>query len=152
MKKSTKIIVGTVVGLSVVGGAAAFAHSQHEGGFGYGHHKAYMIERVSERLDLTADQDVKLDNLLNEMRRMRRESVSNRKESMEQVQDLFSAPVLDQQAALELFNSKVDSMTQRVPIIIGAIAAFTDSLTPEQKEQAREMMEQRFDGHGHRWQ
>lgn len=149
MKKSTKVIVATAVGLSILGGATAIAHSKHGAGFGYGGHRGHMIEHIGERLALTTDQEGKLDSVFKEMRDMRREMMRNRRESMEQISELLNAPVLDQQAALELFTAKVNTVEQRAPGIIAAIADFADSLTPQQKEEVREMMQQRIERHGY---
>ncbi len=150
MKKVTKVVLVSLAGLGIVGGAAAYAGSK--GGCGFGHgpgHRmgGHMVERVSDKLDLTVEQEGKLDNVFLEMRQMRRDVMRDRKDNMQEVMSLLDAPSLDQEKALAMFNDKADAIKQHAPEIVAAMADFSDSLSPEQKQQAQEMMQHRFDRH-----
>ncbi len=154
MKKATKVVLVSLVGLGIVGGAAAYAGSKGRCGFGhgYGHggHRmgGHMLEHISDRMDLSVEQEEKLDNVFDEVRQMRREIMRDRKENMQDIVSLLDAEKLDQDKVLALFNEKTDTVKQHAPEIVAAMAEFSDSLTPEQKQHVREMMERRFDHHG----
>jgi Spy/CpxP family protein refolding chaperone len=107
-----------------------------------------MVEHMSERLDLDAEQEQRLDAIFAQMRDLRREAMQSRRDSMIEVASLLEAPNLDQARTLEVFSAKIDSMEQRAPQLIATVAQFTDSLTPEQKQQAKDMLERRFERHG----
>lgn len=149
MKKSSKIIITSIVGIGLLAGAASFAHSRGVGhGFGHGCRGNHMVEHMSERLDLDAEQEQRLDAIFAQMRDLRREAMQSRRDSMIEVASLLEAPNLDQARTLEVFSAKIDSMEQRAPQLIATVAQFTDSLTPEQKQQAKDMLERRFERHG----
>jgi len=152
MKKVTKVVLVTLASVGVVGGAAAYAGSKGGCGFGYGHsgHRmgGHMVERMSDRMDLSADQEDKLDNVFDEMRQMRRDVMRDRKDNMQEIVSLLDAPNLDQGKAMAMFNDKADAIKQHAPEIVAAMAEFSDSLKPEQKQQIRQMMEQRFEHRG----
>jgi Spy/CpxP family protein refolding chaperone len=154
MKKATKVVLVSLVGLGIIGGAAAYAGSKGRCGFGhgYGHggHRmgSHMLEHISDRMDLSAEQEEKLDDVFDEVRQMRREIMRDRKENVQEIVGLLDAEKLDQDKALAMFNDKTDTMKQHAPEIIAAMAEFSDSLTPEQKQQVRAMMEHRLDRRG----
>ncbi|MCB1811702.1 MAG: hypothetical protein KDK04_08285, partial [Candidatus Competibacteraceae bacterium] len=78
-----------------------------------------------------------------------------RDENMAMVRDLIAEPTLDQQQLLALVESKTDEFKAQAPEVIAAVAAFSDSLSAEQKQEVLDMMERRMehrkgDRKGHR--
>ncbi|MDH3693007.1 MAG: periplasmic heavy metal sensor [Gammaproteobacteria bacterium] len=152
MKRVTKVVLVTLASVGIVGGAAAYAGSKGGCGFGHGNggHRmgGHMVERISDRMDLSADQEEKLDNVFDEMRQMRRDVMRDRKDNIQEVLSLLDAPKLDQDKAMAMFNDKAEAIKQHAPEIVAALAEFSDGLSPEQKQQVRDMMEHRFDRYG----
>ena len=153
MKTSTKLISSILVGIGLIGSAAAF-HKPRWCSHGPGHwqseHRAEEIaERVSERLELNEAQTTKLNRLKDQLLALREGFREDRERNRAQLMDMISAPELDQQRALDMVRQRVSSMEQKAPEVIAAIADFHDNLDPEQKQKVREFLENRFD-HG-RW-
>lgn len=142
MTKAKKIIVGaliTVASLLSLGTYAADGIENHRGTYaanGIGNDRGAFI---ANKLDLNEDQKAKFDNL---QKVISEQKEANQADNMrEQFKALLTAPVLDQYQALTLFEQKAATMQQSAPIIIAAIASFTDSLSAEQKAKAQDMME-----------
>ncbi len=160
MNKSTKIAISGILGAALLGGAAV-AHNRggspmgagydgggHHGGYFGGHPGSHFIERLSDQLDLTTEQETQLDAAMDKMRDLRRETRRQRRDTRNDMLALLESPNLDQKTALELVTSKVRIMEQRAPEVIAAVASFTDSLTPEQKQQVRAWFAQRMASRG----
>lgn len=157
MRKSNKIVIAGLLSASLLGGVA-LAHNRSVGFMGPGHfggpHGGHFIEHFGDQLDLSVDQEAKLDALMEMMHKMRRDTRKDRHENKKQMAALLESPTLDQQKALELFTQNLEKMEQRAAEVIAAIAAFTDPLTSEQKEQIKEWLDHRMQarGPGPRWQ
>ncbi len=130
MKRSSKILVAAALVLVVGGTAAAVAKQSY---WRFGPDGAAFVQRLSEELKLDEQQSTQLESLRQLAVRLRGESRAGRDQHREQVLTLLSAPTLDQQEALRLLSEKTDTVTQRAPEVIAALAAFTDSLSAEQK-------------------
>ncbi len=156
MKTSTKIVTATVLSVGLIGGVAAFGGYCPKGdGHGYGHgygdsqHRAErMVERIADKLDLSHDQITKLDTLKEDLLSLRTEMRENRGQHKQDLIALMMQPTLDQAKALTMLKEKTQTMEQRAPEMITAIANFSDSLTAEQKQELAETLEKRFHG---RW-
>ncbi len=154
MKKASKIILGSVLVVTAAGTLKVFAGSGegchfrgHGGPFASGMIMGRMTERVSSELDLTATQKGNLDALVKEITAIRSEAISHRDERKAELLSLLDSPTLDQARVLNLVTEKAQKVETVAPEIIAAIAAFTDSLTPEQKTHLHERIDQGF-GHG----
>ncbi len=160
MNTSSKILITGILSAVLLGGAA-LAHNRggpmgagyggggHHGWFG-GHHGGQLFDRLSEQLDLTAEQETQLDAVMDKMRDLRRETRRQRRETREEMLALLDSPALDQNKALELVTGHVRIVEQRAPEVIAAIASFTDGLTPEQKRRVGAWFEQRMASRGPR--
>lgn len=135
MKRVTKIIIGTVIVTSTVGGIA-YAKSS------CGMHGP---QRLVKNLDLNDEQQKNFDALIKEFRSTRQEMQRNRKQGRDEMLSLLSADKLDQNRAQALVEGKATAVKSKSPEIIAAIANFTDSLSPEQRQQLRERITDRMD-------
>lgn len=153
MKTSTKIITSILVGLGVIGSAAAFHKPRwchHGHGYWQSEHRTEeIVERISDKLGLDETQMASLNRLKEQLVLMREDFREGRQQRRTQIMEIVAAPKLDQQRALDLVSQRITTMQQKAPQIIAAIAEFHDGLSPEQKQKAKEFMEHRFD-HG-RW-
>jgi len=157
MRKFNKIMIAGLLSASLLGGVA-LAHNRSGGFMGPSHfgpsHGAHFIEHLGNQLNLSVDQEAKLDALMETMHKLRRDTRKERRENNKQMAVLLDSQTLNQQKALELFTQNFTKMEQRAPEVIAAIAAFTDTLTAEQKQQIKEWFEHRMHarGSGPRWQ
>ncbi len=154
MKRSTKMIIASTVGVVVLGGAA-FAHYPGSMRMGPGHfgspHGGHFIERLGDQLELTSAQEAKFDQIVDQLRQMRRDIRKQRRESKQQVLALLDADTFDQQKALTLFTEKFQTIEKRAPDVIAAVAVLYDSLTEEQRLQLRNMLDLRHGPRGDHW-
>lgn len=143
MKTLTKIMIGSAIVLSVAGGAA-----WAKGG--------YCDQRgpqgLAQGLELTAEQQVKFNALVQQMQARRQQMREQRQARRGEMLQLLDAATLDQQKARELVNQRTAAMQQNAEAMIEAIAGFTDSLTAEQKAQLRQNIETRMQRMQHRMQ
>lgn len=133
----------------VLGGLAACGH-RHPG-WGAGAMsaeeqvamRAKIVERVSSRLDLDAEQKTHL-NLLAEQIAAKRQAVKgNTADPRAEVKALFAGSKFDAARAQSLVNEKTAAVQAASPELIAALARFYDGLRPEQQAKLREFMDKR---------
>lgn len=153
MKRSTKIIIGSVLGLGLISAVTAKQFGACEGGpgFGGGHRAEWMSKRVSQRLDLNDTQQLALQTL--------KDSMLDRVDSMRDQREMMGADIqsllnneFDQVKAQQLIEKKIQALRENVPEMISAFAGFYDQLDAGQQAQVREMLEQRMSHRGWRGQ
>jgi Spy/CpxP family protein refolding chaperone len=143
MKKVTKIILGSVAAVTLVVGASGYAVAKHFGG-GHGMMGDYMIYKLDRQLDLT---DTQVDQLEAIQEYVKTKRAEHKKEDHKaEIKALLADPVLDQQKIISMMDEKIQDMRGNAPEMISKIAAFTDSLSAEQRTALVEMM----DKMGHR--
>jgi len=135
MKRVTKIIIGTVIVTSTIGGIA-YAKSS------CGMHGP---QRLVKNLDLNDEQQKNFDALIKEFRSTRQEMKQNRKQGRDEMLSLLNADKLDQNKVQAMVEGKTSAVRNKAPDIIVAIANFTDSLSTEQRQQLRERITDRMD-------
>ena len=145
MRKRNKIIIAAVSGIVLISGLAACGH----------HHSPeeradYIMEKINDKLDLTAPQLSQLEQLKNELMNARQSMHTERDTLHNEVNELLSQPTLDQERALKLIRDRTESINQKAPQIITAFAGFYDSLTSEQQAVIRDKV-QKHKEHRHHW-
>lgn len=153
MKTTRKLIIGTLLGATLVAGVTAVAHQGKR--FWHDHdpqqRAEWMIERVSDKLDLDAEQTGKLTVLVEEMQTLKRALQANREVLRDDLLALVSAEQLDQQALIDIVTEKTGLINSSAPRIIAALADFSNHLDPGQKARLQQFMQHRI-GHQHHWQ
>ncbi|MEY4979731.1 MAG: hypothetical protein RLZZ352_2001 [Pseudomonadota bacterium] len=104
-----------------------------------------VIEKVSSKLDLNAEQKQKLGVLADEMIASRKAFRGNTDPRTE-LTALVAGDKFDRSKAQALLDQKMQAMQGSSPKMLNAFADFYDSLNPEQQKQVRERLEKR--GHG----
>lgn len=144
MKKRNKIIIAAVTSVAILGGVAAC-----------GHHRSpeeradYMVEKVTSKLELTDAQVVELEQLKDELLSVRKSWLEERETVHNQVDNLLSQSTLDQQQVLNLVRERTDSINQKAPQVVTALAGFYDSLDPDQQAMLREKVQEHKESHHH---
>ncbi len=148
MKKTGNILLGVVLGASLAGAGVAFAGGgagapgYWGGGHGkwghhhgeHGHWRGRMVQHISRSLGLDSAQQENLKAVVTQMAQVHKAMRSDRAADQKQVLALLSAPKLDQKKALELVKQRTQQVEQQAEPVIAAIAVFTDSLNPQQRQ------------------
>jgi len=151
MKKSTKILIGTVLVVSSLGVVKVFAGGPF--GHGFSHHDGdgEMFDKITGRiaykasneLDLTEQQKSNLDALIMQSKVISQDMQTNRASHKEQLIQLLTADTLNQDEAMNMLMQKTENVQNFAPQMIAAIAQFTDSLDSTQKEKMKAFIQQR---------
>ena len=144
----------TLIGLTSVtvllGGLAACGHrGDHARGWSderITEVRGKVIEKVSSKLDLNADQKAKLGVLADQMIASRKAFRGN-SDPRTDIQALIAGDKFDRSKAQQLLDQKLQAAQGNGPQILSAFGDFYDSLNPEQQKQVRERLERR----GHVW-
>ena len=103
------------------------------------------IEKISDRLDLNADQKAKLAALADQMIASRK-ALRGNTDPRTDLQALVAGDKFDRSKAQQLLDQKLQAAQGNGPQMLAAFGDFYDSLNPEQQKQVREKLERR--GHG----
>lgn len=147
-----RTLVGLFGASILVGGLTACGHRQH--GFGANlsaeesaQHRAKMVERVSGKLDLNADQKQRLNLLADKLHAQRLALMGPASDPRAEVKALVAGAKFDQARLQALVAEKTAAVQSQSPEVIVALADFYDSLNPAQQQKVRDFMERR----GHWW-
>ncbi len=161
MKRSTKIIIGTVIGVGLVGAVTAKQFGSCEYGGGYGHrghfskmehggrHMDRMAQRITKKLDLNTEQQAELDKLKTSIFDSVQDMRSQKPDASE-IQALLNNE-FDQTKAMQLIEQRGQVLKETAPQIITAFAQFYDQLNAEQQAKVSEMVEYRMSHREHKW-
>jgi Spy/CpxP family protein refolding chaperone len=156
MKTWIKRSLYSLVGASIVlGGLSACGHNRH----GYGGNmsaedqaqmRGKIVEKVSNKLDLNADQKQRLNVLADKLQEQRAALVGKTTNPRADMQALVAGEKFDRSRAQALVAEKTAAITGKSPEVITAMADFYDSLTPAQQTKVREAMQKGRHGWWHR--
>ena len=145
MKKSTKVIIASVLGISVItAGVTAFAR---HAGYGWHHHEhraEHIAEHVGDWLELDRRQEVKLTQTLDELFAFGRDFKAQNSIDRQALINLLEQPQLDQATLLAMVNEKIQTVSDSAPNLVASIADFTDSLDAVQKRQLTDKLSRRM--------
>lgn len=147
-----RTLIGLFGAAVLMGGLAACGHRPH--GFGAtmsaedaAQHRAKVVERVSSKLDLNADQKQRLTVLADKLHEQRIALMGQAKDPRADVKALVAGDKFDKARAQALVTEKTTVLQSKSPEVIAALADFYDSLNPAQQQKVRDFMEHR----GGRW-
>ena len=139
------------------------AHHGHHHHFHHGHGRfdgdaadlvELLADRISQRLDLNAEQEARLARLLAAAQQQRQ--ALRRDVLVPELRDLLAEATLDREAARLLLSERIAAVQAAAPALIDALADFFDALDAEQQQVLRFML--RFKrrgwgrpGRGDRW-
>ncbi len=135
MKRHTRVILVVLVLISAAGGAAYYCF-----GGGPEARADRVVARIGDRLDLDADQRLRLDRLKAEIMGLRAEARAGRADTLDQLVAILLAPRLDQAELLDMLEQRTRTVRERAPAVLETVASFTDSLTPAQKSEIGDLI------------
>jgi Spy/CpxP family protein refolding chaperone len=147
MTKGKKILLASALSVLTFGGFAAYAGSGENCGFskhGFamsGMHSEkraeMMVKRMQNRLNLTAVQVSNLEAVQQLFAKYHQDKAADGKGAL---LSLLDAPSLDQAEALHLLQSRGEARKAQAPVMIAAMATFTDSLNNEQRAKLKKTL------------
>ena len=137
MKKATKIIIGTVVTLSIIAGTGAYAGKKFMGKM----NGDYVIQKLDKKLDLSDTQVDRLKDIQSYVMSHHKDKKQHRAKSKAKLITLLSSPSLDQAQVLAILDEKLQTIRAEAPTAISKIADFSDTLTETQRAELLEMIE-----------
>ncbi len=100
-----------------------------------------MVERIGDKLDLNAEQKLKLEAVATEMQAQRKAFRGDSANPRDDFKALIAGDKFDRAGAQALLEQKTAAVQQQGPKVLTALADFYDSLTPEQQQQVRERLD-----------
>lgn len=143
MKKSTKIIIASLLVVGVSGGVFAYGKSGHWN-MAPEEKAEFVTNRITKKLDLNENQQRNLQVLADDMLVLMKDMKAGRQAHMNQIQEMLGEPVLDQGKALQMINGKTRQIQSKAPALVASLAVFLDSLNPEQKAELQEFASKRM--------
>ncbi len=137
MTKLTTLLTAATLVIGTAAGSIAYAQKDKVRGEG---RIERMVERATERLNLDVTQQQALENLKNEFVNQRTQIKEQMKSSRQEMLDMIVAEDFDEARALELVNQRALTIQASAPDVVNAMGVFLDTLNPEQKVQAQEMI------------
>lgn len=142
-----KTLMGSFGVVIALGGLTACSSGHHHRGGMTAERMAEvrskMVERVSDKLDLNADQKLKLNVLADKIEAQRAAFVAKTPDPRAEIQAIVAGDRFDRERAQALLNEKTHAVQVHSPEVLAALADFYDALNPAQQQKVRELMQRR---------
>lgn len=139
----------TTATVALFGLTACGSHGDHSRGWSeerVAQVRGKAIDKISNKLELTAEQKVKLGVVADEFIASRKAFKGSSADPRSEVLTLIEGNKFDRNKAQTLLDQKTQVVQGSGPKMLSAFGDFYDSLTPEQQKQVRERLNKR--GHG----
>lgn len=133
----------------LLGGLTACGHRDHGRAWSderVAEMRVKVVDRISGKLDLNAEQKAKLGVLADKLREQRNALVGSSADPRSEMQAIIAGPAFDRARASALLEGKLSAVHTKAPDVMNAAADFYDSLRPDQQAKVREFLASR----GHR--
>jgi Spy/CpxP family protein refolding chaperone len=137
--------LSAALALALLIGASAGAFGRHAGGF-----SERRIERMLDAVEASDEQRVEVRAAFDELHDLWRESRRERRDSREAIAAALTGEEIDREALEALRADQVASFEARSQQLLGALVRVAQALTPEQRRQVAEHMEEHRDHREHR--
>ena len=148
MKKSSKIILATVLVVGISGTVLAFGAKHHYQNMSMQERTEMFNYHLSRKLDLNTEQEIKLESLSSRFGEVAEQIRQQKADRVQFIEDLLDEGPLDQAALLHKISQKTEIVNNNAPEMVALIAQFVDSLDPAQKTELKEMIQHRSHHHG----
>lgn len=101
-----------------------------------------VIDRVSSKLELNAEQKQRLNALADKLREQRM-ALRGKTDPRSDMQSLVAGEKFDRSKAQAMMGEKTAALNAKGPEVIAAFGDFYDSLTPAQQAKVRDFMQHR---------
>lgn len=101
----------------------------------------WVVEKVSDKLELDKDQENKLKDLVATAHEIKKTQGEKRKAQKEELKALLLSEKLDKTASRKLFDGRQQAMSESFDPVFEKLQVFHASLTAEQKKEAVKYLE-----------
>lgn len=145
LKKTLAGLLGTVV---LMGGLTACSRGHHGNWSdeGVAEVRTKVVSKITQKLELNAAQQQKLDGLANEIVAQRTAFRGESKDPRADMAALIQGDKFDRTRAQAMLDQKTQAIQGNAPKVLTALGDFYDSLTPEQQKEVRALQD-----HRHGW-
>jgi Spy/CpxP family protein refolding chaperone len=118
-----------------------------------GHHGAeFMVDYVSETLDLTETQQEHLARIKDELMEKGQQMRANRQAFHDEIISQLNSEEIDQERLIKAVDEKRAQMEEMIDLVIARLVEFHRTLTPEQKTKLVAKLENFRRWHRHDWE
>jgi len=144
LRSLTIIAIIAVLGL----GSTAFVGCQHRGG-----HRGldFMVDYMTEALDLTADQEAMANAFKDEILAKAKEMHADKKQMHDEIKTQLSSEVIDTDRVKALMIEHRTGMETVMDLAVDRIAEFHATLSPEQRTKLLNKLEKFEKRHHREW-
>jgi len=147
-KTKKRVLWITLPLIVVMGTGAAVAGFKQYGGH---HNPERMVQRISEKLDLSDDQKLKLEAVKDAIIESKKAFRDERKDTLDKVIAEVSKPEMDEARIMTLIEERTSKIDVIAPEVVGPVIEFHKSLDDDQREKIVNLLETMRDwGWGHR--
>ena len=147
-RKTRKVLWVAVPLVVVLGAGAAVAGFKHNHGI---HGPERMMQRISEKLELTQEQQTKLEAVKDALVEGRQAFRQERAETFDKVIAEVRKSEMDESTVMALVEERTSRIDVLAPGVVGPVVEFHKSLNDEQREKVVNLLEAMRDwGWGHR--
>ena len=139
MSKTLIIVVATGVVVLLAGG---IAWAKHRGACAFGGPEG-LVKYTSDRLGLNEPQKTKLETFGQSLAGLRDQWRQKRRETKSELLSLLELPRLDRDKAAALIEQRQLAWREQGRELVDRFAEFSDSLSAEQREKLRTLIEER---------
>jgi Spy/CpxP family protein refolding chaperone len=143
VKNKTKVFTALFIVLGLISATSYADYKKHKGG--------HKMEQMTEQLSLSDAQRKKAKAVhknMQEMQKMHRKGRMNERDSMA---DLLDDTSFDENKALAIIRNKHEKMENHAKKMISAMAAFSNSLSSDQKQKLQTLLKDKsYFGGGHK--
>ena len=145
VKKGIYVLLVSVLIAGVAGLAGCRRHS-HE------HKAAFMVDYISESLDLTENQKEQLNQIKDEVLEKGRQMHANKESMHEELIVQLRSEEIDKVRMMEMIAEHRAQMDEIIDLLVNRLAEFHKTLTLEQKEKLIAKLETFKKWHGRSWE
>jgi len=142
-----KTLLGSFGVAIAVGGLTACSSAHHHRGAMTPQRMAEVrgkvVERISNKLELTDAQKQKLDALADKIAAQRSAVLDTKSDPHAEMQAILAGPRFDRERAQALVTEKTQAVQTASPEVLGAMADFYDALDLKQQQKVRDFMQRR---------
>ena len=143
-----RIVILVATGVVIAGTLAACGHHRYHDPEKRGE---WLVEKVTDELNLNESQQTELENVRQEILTVRKEMHADRQSTHDEILTMLDQPQLDRQKVLSMVEQKTGSINQYAPQLINALGDFYDSLSDEQRQELREHVVKMDEHQRHHW-
>ena len=151
MRKKKKIIIGASVASLLLFGIFAGGCKHRGCHFSKSPEEKieYIVEHVSDELDMTEAQEVEVKKIAEEVHAKMQEHKGTKKEIYNTILAEVKSDNVDKEKMTSLFDKKMGEINEMKPFFIDKFAELHSILTPEQRVELAEKMEKMHKRMGH---